>query len=154
MSKEKGYIQIGELAELTGVTQRALRFYEEKGLLKSPARLEGGFRLYSDEDVERVKDIKCLQKLLGFSLAEIKDILEAEEVKVQLKAEWQGLDVVERKAKLSRAIEVTSAQIHLMQQKMEQMCQLESQWKDKLARYEAVLNELEMRASAIGRRVV
>jgi hypothetical protein len=41
-------LQIGEVAERTGVTQRTLRFYEEKGLLKPPSRLDGGFRLYSE----------------------------------------------------------------------------------------------------------
>ncbi len=43
--------QIGEVAERTGVTQRALRFYEEKGLLQPPERMEGGFRRYSDDDI-------------------------------------------------------------------------------------------------------
>ena len=38
-------VTIDELAERTGVTQRTLRFYEERGLLKAPSRLEGGFRL-------------------------------------------------------------------------------------------------------------
>ena len=46
------YLQIGEVAERTGVTQRTLRFYEEKGLLQPPSRLEGGFRLCSEADVE------------------------------------------------------------------------------------------------------
>jgi DNA-binding transcriptional MerR regulator len=59
------YLQIGEVAERTGVTQRTLRFYEEKGLLKPPSRMEGGFRLYSEDDVRRVEQIKRLQKLLG-----------------------------------------------------------------------------------------
>ena len=45
--QSEAYLQIGEVAERTGVTQRTLRFYEEKGLLKPPSRLEGGFRLYS-----------------------------------------------------------------------------------------------------------
>ena len=47
----EAYLQIGEVAERTGVTQRTLRFYEEKGLLRPPTRMEGGFRLYSEDDV-------------------------------------------------------------------------------------------------------
>jgi DNA-binding transcriptional MerR regulator len=39
------YYRIGEVAERTGLSQRTLRFYEERGLLKPPARMEGGFRL-------------------------------------------------------------------------------------------------------------
>src|SRR5438105_12090673 len=66
--REYGYLQIGEVAERTGVTQRTLRFYEEKGLLKPPSRMEGGFRLYSAEDVQRVERIRQMQNLLGFTL--------------------------------------------------------------------------------------
>src|SRR3990172_7568318 len=102
------YLQIGEVAERTGVTQRTLRFYEEKGLLKPPTRMEGGFRLYSDEDVRRVEQIKRLQKLLGFTLAEIKEMVEAEELKMQLRAGYRpGSDLQDRRARLARAIEVT-----------------------------------------------
>ncbi|MFB3093856.1 MAG: MerR family DNA-binding transcriptional regulator, partial [Dehalococcoidia bacterium] len=37
----EAYLQIGEVAERTGVTQRTLRFYEEKGLLRPPSRMDG-----------------------------------------------------------------------------------------------------------------
>src|SRR3990170_5277963 len=72
--------QIGEVAERTGVTQRTLRFYEEKGLVHPPERMDGGFRLYSERDVARIEYIKQLQDLLGFTLSEIKDMVEAEEL--------------------------------------------------------------------------
>ena len=42
----------------------------EKGLLKPPSRMDGGFRLYSEEDVKRVDKIRRLQELLGVSLAD------------------------------------------------------------------------------------
>src|SRR5437764_7574369 len=103
---EEAYLQIGEVAERTGVTQRTLRFYEEKGLLTPPSRLEGGFRLYSEDDVRRVEQIKRLQSLLGLTLADIKEMVEAEKVKSQIRAEYRrDADVSERKAKLSKAIE-------------------------------------------------
>src|SRR5438552_15178084 len=84
-SQEHAYLQIGEVAERTAVTQRTLRFYEEKGLLRPPSRLEGGFRLYSEDDVRRVEQIKRLQTLLGFTLADIKEMVDAEEEKMQIK---------------------------------------------------------------------
>src|SRR6266540_6106227 len=87
-AEQRAYLQIGEVAERTGVTQRTLRFYEEKGLLKPPTRMEGGFRLYSEEDVARVEQIRQLQKLLGLSLAEIKEMVEAEEIRSQVRAEY------------------------------------------------------------------
>ena len=70
---EPSYFQIGEAAERTSLTQRTLRYYEEKGLLKTPTRMDGGFRLYSDEDLDRLERIKELKDLLGFSLADIKE---------------------------------------------------------------------------------
>src|SRR5437870_9147419 len=106
-AKDEPYLQIGEVAERTGVTQRTLRFYEEKGLLKPPSRMEGGFRLYSEEDVLRVAEIRRLQSLLGFSLAEIKEMVEAEEVRNQIRAEYRrDADVAERREKLQRGLEV------------------------------------------------
>src|SRR5207245_6594349 len=81
--------QIGEVAERTGVTQRTLRFYEEKGLLRPPSRMVGGFRLYSEQDVKRVEHIRRLQDLLGVALAEIKEMVEAEEVLRELRAQYR-----------------------------------------------------------------
>ena len=66
------------------MTQRTLRFYEEKGLVNPPERMEGGFRLYSDSDVKRIQFIKRLQDLLGFTLSEIKEMVEAEELRQQI----------------------------------------------------------------------
>src|SRR3990170_4886808 len=105
------YLQIGEVAERTGLTQRTLRFYEEKGLLKPPTRMEGGFRLYSEADIQRIERIKRLQKLLGFALAEIKEMVEAEEVKLQLRAEYRPEAALSQKREqLLRAIDVTERQ--------------------------------------------
>src|SRR5213592_1878285 len=110
--EEQGHLQIGEVAERTGVTQRTLRFYEEKGLLKPPSRLEGGFRLYSEDDVQRIEQIKRLQRLLGFTLADIKEMVDAEEVKSQLRAEYRReADVSERRGKIAKALSVTERQV-------------------------------------------
>src|SRR6266550_1203409 len=72
-------MQIGEVAERTGLTPRTLRYWEEIGLLPPAERLEGGFRLYSAADLERLTRIVQLKKLLGFSLSEVRRVVEAEE---------------------------------------------------------------------------
>src|SRR6186997_3243359 len=96
-SRNEPCLQIGEVADRTGVTQRTLRFYEERGLLKPPTRMDGGFRLYSEEDVGRVEQIKRMQNLLGLTLAEIKDMVEAEEIQEELNASYRpDLDIEER----------------------------------------------------------
>lgn len=143
-SEERATLQIGEVAERTGVTQRTLRFYEEKGLLKPPSRLEGGFRLYSEEDVERVERIKRMQTLLGLSLADIKEMVEAEEVKLQIKASYRkDAEISERKAKMRKAVEVTQHQASIIEQKLTALQEMKDHLDDKLAQYRGWLEHLE-----------
>jgi len=65
--------RIGELAAKVGMTERTIRYYEEVGLLESVKRLEGGTRVYTDEDVRRLKFIRKL-KVLGLSLQEMAEL--------------------------------------------------------------------------------
>jgi MerR family copper efflux transcriptional regulator len=67
-------MQIGQVAERTGLSLRTIRFYEENGLVIPTARSEGGFRLYSEDDVARLEVIKRM-KPLGFSLEEMQELL-------------------------------------------------------------------------------
>jgi DNA-binding transcriptional MerR regulator len=64
--------KIGEVAERLGTTPRALRFYEEEGLV-SARRTQGGTRLYSDEDIARFQAILRLAHS-GVSLALVKEL--------------------------------------------------------------------------------
>lgn len=68
-------LQIGEFAKRLGLTPKTVRFYESVGLLAEPARTESGYRLYGDDDIERLRFIQGA-KSLGLSLKEIKDIVE------------------------------------------------------------------------------
>ena len=67
-------MHIGELAERTGLSLRTIRHYDEVGLLPATARTDGGFRVYSEDDFERLTVIKQM-KPLGFSLEEMAEIL-------------------------------------------------------------------------------
>jgi len=67
-------LRIGDLARLTGKTVRAIHLYEELGLLRPATRSSGGFRLYEQGAVERVRWIGMLHGL-GFSLNEMTDVL-------------------------------------------------------------------------------
>lgn len=68
-------MQIGEVAERTGLSLRTIRHYEEVGLVTPSARSKGGFRLYTESDVERLMVIRRM-KPLDFSLEEMRDLLE------------------------------------------------------------------------------
>jgi len=61
---------IGELSRMVNLSQRTIRYYEEIGLLQSIRRIEHGKRVYTDDDVRRLKFINKL-KVLGLSLAEM-----------------------------------------------------------------------------------
>ncbi|MEX8058415.1 MerR family transcriptional regulator [Microbacterium sp. 16-032] len=67
-------MQIGELAERTGLSIRTLRHYDEIGLLRPSARSEGGFRLYTADDESRLLLIRRM-KPLGYSLEQMGELL-------------------------------------------------------------------------------
>lgn len=141
---QEAYLQIGEVAERTGVTQRTLRFYEEKGLLRPPTRMDGGFRLYSEDDVTRVEHIRQLQNLLGVTLAEIKEMVDAEEVLQELKAQYRPeADVSEKRRQLQKAIDVVTRQHGIVSQKAEQMSEMKGQLEERLRTFERWMTELE-----------
>ena len=71
-------LKIGEVAERGGVSLQAIRYYEREGLLPKPPRLASGYRMFPDTAVRRVQFIKRAQEL-GFSLAEIRELLSLRE---------------------------------------------------------------------------
>ncbi len=146
---DEANLQIGEVAERTGVTQRTLRFYEEKGLLKPPTRMDGGFRLYSEADVQRVEQIKRLQSLLGFALADIKEMVDAEEVKMQLRAQYRPEAALsQKKSQVLKAIEVTERQHALIRQKVGALTEMQSKLTERLATFRGWLDQIEEQLSA------
>ncbi|MDO4239688.1 MerR family transcriptional regulator [Micrococcus sp.] len=68
-------MQIGEVAGRTGLSLRSIRHYDDVGLVPPSARSEGGFRLYTEEDVERLLRVMRITPL-GFSLEETARLLE------------------------------------------------------------------------------
>ena len=68
-------LRVGDLAKRTGKTVRALHLYEERGLLEPVERTKGGYRLYAEESVTRVRWITKMQQM-GFSLTELGAMVE------------------------------------------------------------------------------
>jgi DNA-binding transcriptional MerR regulator len=69
-------MRIGEFSRVTGISIDAVRFYERRGVLQPAPRTQGGYRTFSDRDVERVRLARHLQQL-GLSIAEVVDTLSA-----------------------------------------------------------------------------
>lgn len=82
---------IGEIAEFFGVSRKAMRLYEKKGIIK-PVKVDAanGYRYYSAKQVEQLNALLEL-KALGFSLDEIKKIIDGETAKTSL------LEMLEKK---------------------------------------------------------
>jgi MerR family copper efflux transcriptional regulator len=68
--------QIGEVAERIGLSLRTIRYYEEMGLIEPESRTDGGFRLYTEDHVERMRVIRRM-KPLSFTVQEMVDLLAA-----------------------------------------------------------------------------
>jgi len=83
-------LRIGEVAKLCGVTTRTLRYWEEIGLLAPSEQRHGSERVYPGREVERAKRIKELQELIGFSLAEIRVVLETEDIVDELRNAYKA----------------------------------------------------------------
>jgi MerR family transcriptional regulator, repressor of the yfmOP operon len=94
-------MRIGEVAELTSTTPRTIRYYEEIGLLSGGTEREiGKHRCYSQADVDRIKEIVRLKDLLGLSLEQLSQLLEAESARAEIRREFEETDDPERQRQL------------------------------------------------------
>jgi len=97
--KEPRLLRIQEVAAETGLTPRAIRYYEELGLLSPAARSDGAYRLYDADDLERLGFIRDLRDDAGFSLAEISQLLGDEQARARNRAMFRAShDPSERRA--------------------------------------------------------
>ena len=127
MSEE---LRIGEVAKLAGTTPRTIRYYEEIGLLPGsrdrPARTH---RTYAEADVERLTELLRLKDLLGLSLEELKELVEAEGARAALRREWQGgvEDPVRRRQILEESLTHIGRQLELVRRRREEIAKLEDE---------------------------
>lgn len=98
---------IGAFAKLTGVTERALRYYDRKGLLAPSSRNEHGHRFYTEQDLFQLQKILTL-KYLDFSLEEIRSYLEKPEVDLQHSLASQYEMLQQKQRQLERVMETIS----------------------------------------------
>jgi DNA-binding transcriptional MerR regulator len=138
-------LRIGEVAELFGTTPRTIRYYEEIGLLPvADDREQGKHRVYTQADVDRVREIMRLRDLLGLSLEEVSALLEAEDARAQLRREIrQTEDPAEIKRILEEALGHIANQLELVRHRRRELEQLESELVTKRRSIHKRLGELE-----------
>ena len=137
---------IEQVAQRTGLTKRTLRYYEEVGLLPPTDRTGGNYRRYSEEDIKLLQQIKELRDLLGFSLNDIRKLLDAESERGQIKRAYrQETEDNARLAQLERADELIRGQIQLIEQKLNGLEQMRSSLLARLAHHEQTRQEIQQR---------
>jgi MerR family transcriptional regulator, repressor of the yfmOP operon len=132
-------LRIGDVAELVGTTPRTIRYYEEIGLLPGSAdRASGTHRAYTDADVERLRHILRLKALLGVSLDDLKLLVEAEDARAALRAEWHEGDPDDgrRRRILDEALAYVDRQLELVRARRAEIDRLEA---DLVERRERIL---------------
>jgi MerR family transcriptional regulator, repressor of the yfmOP operon len=123
-------MRIGEVAERTGTTPRTIRYYEEIGLLPvAGGRQPGAHRTYAEADVERLGELLRLKDLLGLSLEELKELVEAEGARAALRREWHGgiEDPARRRAILEQSLTYTGRQLELVRRRRDEIAELEGE---------------------------
>jgi DNA-binding transcriptional MerR regulator len=144
-------LRIGEVAKLAGTTPRTIRYYEEIGLLPATSGREpGAHRSYAEADVERLTDLLRLKDLLGVSLEELKELVEAEDARAALRREWHGgvEDPVRRRQILEQSQTYTALQLDLVRRRRNEIAKLEAELVARRKRVRGLLREVEAEPAA------
>ena len=115
---EGALLRIQDVAADTGLTTRAIRYYEEIGLLEPAARSDGAYRLFDASDLERLRFIRSLRDDAGFSLAQIGQLLEDEKARERNRRRFRTSgDETERRALVLDASARVDRQIAILESK-------------------------------------
>jgi DNA-binding transcriptional MerR regulator len=129
MSATVSGLRIGEVARRVGTTPRTIRYYEEIGLLPAEGDRESGrHRVYTERDVERLREALRLKELLGVSLDELKELVAAEDARAAIRDEWQHgePDAARRRALLDQSLGHLDRQLELVRRRRDEIAALES----------------------------
>jgi DNA-binding transcriptional MerR regulator len=133
-------LPIGAVAREVGLTARAIRYYEEVGLLRPAVRVKGADRLFDAGDVQRLREIKRLREVIGFSLAEIAELLETDDMRAQLRQRFQGTTESAARARVLReAQELAERRLAIIEGKLAQVAAVRDEEVARLARIRELL---------------
>jgi MerR family transcriptional regulator, repressor of the yfmOP operon len=137
-------LRIGDVAKAVGTTPRTIRYYEEIGLLPETAeRPAGQHRVYTQTDVERLQEVLHLKSLLGVSLDELKELVEAEDARALIRREYHQSDDPARKRELlEEALGHIERQLELVRRRRAELDKLDSELAGKRRRVRERLREL------------
>ncbi len=137
-------LRINEVAADTGLTARTIRYYEEMGLLEPAGRSEGDYRLYDESDLERLQFIRGLRDDAGFSLAQIRQLLEDDAARERNRERFRTTgDPDERRALILDARERVDHQIEILEAKAARLATMIEEARARGRHLDAHLAELD-----------
>jgi DNA-binding transcriptional MerR regulator len=142
-------LRINEVAAETGMTTRAIRYYEEVGLFEPAGRSDGDYRLYDPSDLDRLQVIRKFRDA-GFSLTQIGQLLEDEAARERNRERLaQTNDPAERRLYLTDAVERVERQIALLEAKAAGLASMIDDGHARIAKIRKHLAELDEREAAL-----
>jgi MerR family transcriptional regulator, repressor of the yfmOP operon len=142
-------LRIGDVAKLVGTTPRTIRYYEEIGLLApEPRRPSGGHRVYTEAEVERLREVMRLRDLLGVTLEELKTLLAAEEARAIVRARLRREDIApeHRRELLVQALGHIDRQLELVDHRAAELAKLKAELGETRKRVRRRIRELDAQA--------
>jgi len=142
-------LRIGEVAKLAGTTPRTIRYYEEIGLLPGAAeRPSGQHRLYSQGEVDRLREVMRLKDLLGLTLENLRTLLAAEEARAEVRAQLKREDVPpqRRRELLGEALGHLDRQLELVEHRAGELQRLREELLDTRKRVKRRIREIDAQA--------
>jgi DNA-binding transcriptional MerR regulator len=148
-------MRIGEVAERVGVTQRTIRYYEERGLLGhgGDGRTKGTHRVYTEADVARLQELLRLRDLLALTLEDLAELAEAEEARAALRGEWEeSTSDAQRLRIVDASTALLEQQLGLVRSRREKLDAFADELETKLARLQQRRDELSAGSGTRARR--
>jgi DNA-binding transcriptional MerR regulator len=115
-------LTIGEVVSRSGMTARAIRYYEELDLISPVCRSEGGYRLYGEQTLKRLMAIAALQEL-GFTL---------ESIRQTLGSACEAMTSQDKTERIERSRTVLASQLHAVNQRVRALLLLQQDLESRL----------------------
>lgn len=136
------WLKIDDVAKETGLTKRTIRYYEEIGLIPPPERSEGGVRLYTEKDIQRLNHVLTAKKVLGFSLQELLQFIQiSESIELNRKGFCSVEDQSEQLSKMKSVQKELTEQLEMIDRKMEKMQEFKKEMAALLGKVEEALEK-------------
>ncbi|HEY7937729.1 MAG TPA: MerR family transcriptional regulator [Candidatus Limnocylindrales bacterium] len=144
MTDETRLRRIQDVADEVGLTTRAIRYYEEMGLLTPAARSDGSHRLYDQTDVERLRAIRGLRDDAGFSLGDIVRLLEDTDHLARSRAAYQETESPVERLRIARdGLQRVDRQLELLEDKIERLRAMRAETIGRRERIAGKIQQLE-----------